>query len=101
MTSQFLSVLHEARPLRDLIIELLRGLVGFVRHPVEPACAGVTGGGLDRRNQRTPHAASAGRRFDEKIFEVAVADPRPGRAIEQIMCEADHTSTPLADGSTE
>src|SRR6476620_6092648 len=101
MTSQFLSVLHEAPPLRDLIIELLRCLVGFVRHPVEPACAGVTGHGLDRRNQLTPRATAAGRRFDEEIFEVAVANLCPGRAMQQIMREADQPSAALGYESAE
>src|SRR5436190_10364030 len=94
---QLLAVLDEARPLGDLVVERLRGLVGLVRQPVQAAGAGRACGGLDGRNQRTPRAAAAYRRLDEQIFEIAIADRRPGRAMQQIVREPDQFAVALGD----
>src|SRR5262245_2550537 len=98
---ELLAILHEPRPVRDLVVKQLRGFVGLVSHPVESAGARVARGGLDRRNQLASGATAAQRRFDEQVFKVAIADRRPGRAMQQIMCEPDELAFAYGDQRME
>src|SRR3954454_17207146 len=99
--SELFPVLDEARPFGDLIVQFLRRLIRFVRHPVESACSGLASGGFDGANQGTSRSASSHRRLHEQIFEVAVAQGSPSRAMQQVVSYPNQLSIALGDERAE
>src|ERR1043166_5563921 len=89
-------VLDESEIIGDLVIERAGLRVARLGQPVHPAGARRLGLAVNLLDQRAANAPAAGVLGDEQVLEIAVAVMRPGRAMEQVMRNAEQPAVDIA-----
>ena len=92
--------LDEGGQLGDLAVQGLRPHVGVLRMPIHPLGTLIVGSPVHGFDQGTADAHAAASRVDEQVFQVAVADPGPGRGMDVKVHDADDALLPIQGGQT-
>ena len=79
--SENLSVLHEARPIRDAIIQQHGVRIGFVREPMYARAAERSRLLVDGLDELAANAAPAQVAGDEQVLQIAIVTRGPARAV--------------------
>src|ERR1700733_1977521 len=95
--SKYLAVDDEAGSLRDLVVERLRGLVGFVRLPVDARRSGLARAPIEIGDEGSANSLSTRRRVTEEIQQIADGRDRCCRAMEKIMRQSDQPAAAFGD----
>src|SRR5688572_8045908 len=90
-------VLDEAAMARHLVVQQPGGRVAVVGQPIDLGRAGLVGRVIDRVDQLARDAGAPAARIDEQVVEIAGGVHQPGRAVEQVVREADEPAVALGD----
>ena len=75
------SVLDERRAIRDAVVKLHGGMVGFVRQPVRPGRATTSCIRIDMLDQRPADALAASIGRNKQVLKIALVARRPGGSM--------------------
>src|SRR5688572_30668534 len=80
---------------RHLVVQQARGGVALVGQPIDLGGARLVGRVIDRVDQLARNAGAPAARIDEQVVEIASRRDQPGRAMEQVVREADELAVAL------
>src|SRR5947209_6961694 len=95
--SEQFSILDEARPLRELVIKPARRRVRFLRQPIDAGSALLFRPFIHSLDQLPADPAAARVFRGEEVLQIAIRTFGPGRAVEDVVHEADDLAIAFGD----